>query len=276
LIPQVRGELTRLGVDHELVVSGGPDEPVFLARNAARQGSAVVAALGGDGLTSMVANGMLDSDAALGIIPCGNGNDFSRTLGLDRRHPLAALRAFTSPRWVDIDVVRITTASGSRCYLNVAGAGFDSEVNEAANRMHRLSGTSRYLAALAGTLRRFEPARFDLVVDGSKLSVAAMLVAVGNGRSYGGGMRVCPGASLSDGAVEMCVIGAMRRVQFIVNFPKVFRGTHVTHPKVSILAGSQVELSADRELRVYADGEPAGSLPARFEVLRSALKVVVP
>jgi diacylglycerol kinase (ATP) len=103
-----------------------------------------------------------------------------------------------------------------------------------------------------------------------------MLIAVGNGRSYGGGMRVCPSAMLNDGMLEVCVVGGMTRAAFVRAFPRVFRGTHVTHPKVTMLRGTKVEVSADRHFDVYADGEPAGPLPAVFTVVSAALRVAVP
>jgi diacylglycerol kinase (ATP) len=103
-----------------------------------------------------------------------------------------------------------------------------------------------------------------------------MLLAIGNGVSYGGGMKITPGASLTDGLLDVTVIGAMSKPQFLANFPKVFRGTHVSHPKVTTLRGKSFEVSADRGLEVYADGEHVGPLPATFEVVPKALRVVVP
>jgi diacylglycerol kinase (ATP) len=178
-----------------------------------------------------------------------------------------------------VDVVNLTTADGSeRVYVNIAGAGFDSAVNETANRMRtRMPGTAKYVVALGKTLRRFEPASFTLRVDDQEPQVMeAMMVVVANGRSYGGGMRVNPEGSISDGKLEVCIVAAMGKGEFLRSFPKVFRGTHVNHPKVTMLSGKRVQLDADRETRVYADGEPAGSLPATFEVRPLALRIVRP
>jgi diacylglycerol kinase (ATP) len=161
--------------------------------------------------------------------------------------------------------------------VNVAGAGFDSEVNEIANSMRtRVQGTAKYVAAVFKTLRRFAPATFEVSVDGDRSSLSGMLIAVGNGRSYGGGMHVCPAASLTDGILDVCVVGGMSKGAFLRAFPRVFRGTHVTHPKVTMRRGGKIEIAADRPFDVYADGEPAGPLPAVFEVVERALKVAVP
>lgn len=104
----------------------------------------------------------------------------------------------------------------------------------------------------------------------------AMMVAVGNASSYGGGMRVCPDARVDDGLLDVCVVGELSKWEFAMTFPKVFRGTHLVHPRVLTMRGSVVEIEADRSFPVYADGEPFGSLPARHEVVPGALRVVAP
>jgi diacylglycerol kinase (ATP) len=212
------------------------------------------------------------------VIPTGTGNDFARLLGIDRRKPVDQAAGLLDPSFVDIDAVQLSLGDGYEGYfLNVAGAGFDSEVNETANRMRtRVQGTAKYVAAVFATLRRFRPARFEVSVDGDRRALSAMLVAVGNGRSYGGGMHVCPSAMLNDSLLDVCVVGGMGRGEFVRAFPRVFRGTHVSHPKVTMLRGAKVEISADRPFDVYADGERAGPLPAVFEVLTGALRVALP
>lgn len=277
LIPGVRKALDRAGISHRLLLSSGPDDPERMARDAAAHGADVVAALGGDGLVGMIVNGLMGTPTALAVIPGGNGNDFARGLGLDRRHPVLSVDLLRSPRFRSIDTVEVTTDEARRFYVSVAGAGFDSAVNETANRMKsRLTGTARYVAAVVATLREFKPAGFRIDVGDGPVSIEAMMVAVGNGQSYGGGMRVCPGADLGDGSVEVCIVGAMGKLEFLWNFPKVFRGTHATHPKVTMLRGTTVEIRSDHDAQVYADGEKVGSLPAEFRVLPGALKVVVP
>lgn len=275
LIPKVRDLLESLGVEHSIEVSSAPDQPEQLARRAAENGAGIVAALGGDGLAGMVANGLVSSGASLAVIPAGTGNDLARSLGLDRRDPLSVVRMLADARTRQMDVIQVKSEA-RRYFLNIAGAGFDSEVNETANAMKtRLTGSAKYVAALFRTLRRFEPADFELVVDGEEIRRRAMLIAIGNGRSYGGGMCVCPEASLFDGEVDICIVGEMSKIEFLRSFPKVFRGTHVKHPKVTMLRGKEIELRADRKLMVYGDGEPAGVLPASFLVLPAALPVVV-
>jgi diacylglycerol kinase (ATP) len=277
LVPRVEQELKSLGVEHEIVLSTSPEDPPRIARQAAEEGVEVVAALGGDGMAGMVGSALAGTRAALAVIPAGTGNDFAGFLGFQRKKPLSVLPSLVEPEIREIDAVRLSSGDRVEHYINVAGAGFDSEVNETANRMKsRVQGTAKYVAAVFSTLRRFQAAKFDVTVDGQHHPLPAMLVAVGNGRSYGGGMRVCPDASLTDGLLEVCVVGAMGRGEFVRNFPRVFRGTHTTHPKVTMLRGARVEISADRHFHVYADGEQSVPLPASFEVLPGSLRVVMP
>jgi diacylglycerol kinase (ATP) len=180
------------------------------------------------------------------------------------------------PSTRDIDVVRVTAGAETRHYVNIAGAGFDSEVNETANAMTvNLGASVTYVAALVKTLRRFRPAAFRLQVDDQHLDAAAMLVVIGNGTSYGGGMRVLPDARMNDGVLDVCVVTAMGKGAFLRSFPKVFRGSHVSHPNVVMLRGRGVKAEADRRVDVYADGERVGPLPAVFEIVPGALRVVV-
>lgn len=276
LIPRVDALLRSLGLAHTLHICEGPEDPERLAHKAAAGGADIVAALGGDGQVGACANGVLGTDAALAVIPAGTGNDFARHLGLDRKDPLAATRLLASPTIRNLDVVLVKTADQARYYVNVGGAGFDSEVNEHANGVRLLSGTAKYVYSTFVTLARFKAGDFTVTVDGEEHDFRGMMLAVGNGSSYGGGMQVCPGALSDDGLLEVCVIQELPKWQFVKTFPKVFKGRHVEHPAVTMLRGREIEIAADRSFQVYADGERVGSLPATFTVLPAALPVVVP
>ena len=277
VLPEVQHSLASIGA--EVVVSDGPEHAQELARKAAEAGSEIVVAMGGDGMVGMVGAALIGigTGAALGLIPTGTGNDFAVALGYDRKNPAAAAAYLERPTFLEIDAGLIRWSGGERHYVNVAGTGFDSDVTETANRMRtRVQGTAKYVVAVLKTLPGFRPGRFEVVADGERHRLPGMMLAIGNGVSYGGGMKITPGALLTDGRLDVTVIGAMPKPQFLANFPKVFRGTHVTHPKVTTLRGSKFEVSADREFQVYADGEHVGPLPATFEVVPKALRVVVP
>lgn len=274
LIGKVDRLLLELGVPHEFRVSESAADLTHLVTDAAAGGAEIVAVLGGDGSVGLAANGLLDSGSSLAILPSGTGDDFARSIGVGSL--AAAARALVDPNVVPIDVVRISVGVERRVFVNVAGAGFDSEVNEAANAMRwDLGATGTYIAAVLRTLSRFRPAGFRIELDDEVVEGSYMLVVVGNGMRYGGGMKVTPDASVVDGQVDVLLLGALGTSAFLRAFPKVFRGTHVRHPAVRVVRARRVKVEADRRVQVYADGERVGPLPAVFEVLPAALPVVV-
>jgi diacylglycerol kinase (ATP) len=276
LAPRVAGRLAADGVEVEQHQTRSLEDARLASCEAARGVDAVVA-MGGDGTVGACAAGLVDAGpgagtrAALAVIPAGGGNDAARSLGLPARDPLAAAGLLTRLRRCPAD---LATVAG-RGYLNVAGAGFDSEVNRVANQRLGWAGNRpRYVGAVLAQLAVGRTARFRLVLDGRAQEVTGWLIAVANGPSYGGGMRVAPQASLADGLLDVVVIAGIGKLEFLRTFPKVFGGRHVDHPAVTVHRAATVELDADRPLHVYADGEPTGTLPATFEVRPAALTVL--
>ncbi len=272
----VAGSMLReLRVEHEVRVAGSAQEMESTCLDAAEQGAEIVAVIGGDGTVSCAANGLLGTGAALAVLPAGTGDDFAGAIGA--RPFRAAVRLLADPKTAAVDAVRVRTGAVERHFVNIAGAGFDSEVTETANAMTvNLGGTGTYLAALVTTLVAVHarPATTS-PSTASRSRVDAMLVVVGSGRSYGGGMKVLPDASVVDGVLDVCIVEALSKGAFLRAFPKVFTGRHTTHPKVRMARATRVTIEANRGLQVYADGEHVGPLPASFEVMPGALPVVV-
>jgi diacylglycerol kinase (ATP) len=274
LIGKVTTGLHRLRVPHEIRVSESGPDLERLARHAAERGTRIVAALGGDGTASLAANGILGTGAALAALPAGTGDDFAKAIGAGKLD--TAIELLANPKTVDLDVIEVTTGAVRRSFINIAGAGFDSEVNETANGMTvKLGATGTYLAALVKTLSRYSPAAFTIQVDDERMELDAMLVEVGSGRWTGGGMKVLPGAVMNDGQLDVCIVEALSKTAFLRAFPRVFLGSHTTHPRVRMRTGTRVQVEANRRVLVYADGELVGSLPAVFEVRPAMLPVVV-
>jgi len=272
LLPELTLAAQAAGV--ELHVSPEPGAPAKLELAAAGAGNDLVAC-GGDGLVTEVAGVAADTGRRLALVPTGAGNDFARVLGYDAKRPLDAFRALADGTDRLVDLGRVN----GRWYTCVTASGFDAEANRWANTVQRLSGTTLYVAAVLRTLAVYKPHPFLLSVDGAEHELRAWLVAVGNGPAYAGGMRVAPDARLDDGLLDVTVVGAMAKAEFLVNFPKVFKGTHVSHPKVQTFRGAHVELSSlDRSvpMEVYADGERVGPLPGTMEAVPGALTVRVP
>jgi diacylglycerol kinase (ATP) len=273
LIGKVNAILEQLGVDHEIRVSGSPEELEQLAHAAGEQGG-IVAVLGGDGSVNLAVNGLAGTSGTLAVLPAGTGDDFAKAIDVGKLED--ATRLLADPKTVDVDLIGVTAGVEQRRFINVAGAGFDSEVSDvAAGMRRRLGSRAHYAIATVKTLPRFVPARFHLDLDGSSIDVDAMLVVVGNSYAYGGGMKVLPQASIVDGALDICIVTAMSKAAFLRAFPKVYVGKHATHPNVMMLRGTDLKVEANRRVSVFADGEKVGSLPAVFTVLPKALPVVV-
>jgi YegS/Rv2252/BmrU family lipid kinase len=285
LVAEVAERLLADGVETERHQTRSLEDARLAACNAAGSFDAVVA-VGGDGTVGACAAGLADAAppgwpggspgrtgvrAALGVVPAGGGNDAARSLGLPARDPLAAAGLLARLRRRPAD---LATVAG-RAYLNVAGAGFDSEVNRVANQRLGWAGNRpRYVGAVLAELVVGRVATFELALDGRPTRLRGWLVAVANGPSYGGGMKVAPHASLDDGLLDVVVIHEIGKLEFLRTFPKVFSGRHLEHPAVAVHRAARVDLDADRTLAVYADGEPAGTLPATFEVRPAAITVL--
>ncbi len=244
------------GVEHALRAIEAEEVPVVMS---------------GDGLIGAVGGAMAGSETPLGIVPCGRGNDLARVLGIpdDPEAAVAALLAGHS-RLIDVGEV-----NGKR-FLGIASVGFDSEANRIANETHFLKGNLVYAYAALRTLARWKPARFTIKVDDETLRLTGYSVAAANSGVYGGGMRLAPDARLDDGEFDVVSVGAVGKLRFVGNLPKVFKGTHVAKQEVRVFRASHLELTASRPFAVYADGEHLTDLPASLRVLPQSLGVLVP
>ena len=252
-----------------------------LAQIAIQNGAQIVVAAGGDGTLGEVLNAVHGTSARLGVLPLGTGNDFARTLGIgtDLDDAIATL---LHGHHRTIDIGRASYAGGSRLFLNIAGCGFDSLVARRINaaRTHPLwrhiGGVAAYLAAALMELQRLRAARLRLKLDGELVDVRALLCAVANAQSYGGGMKVAPDARLDDGLFDICVIKDATRWEFARAFPGVFQGSHVDHARVEMFRARRVEIWCDRDWPVLVDGELVGTAPITFEIVPDAIGFVAP
>ena len=278
LLPRLTDALERADLDVDVRVSHDFDDARAIARRALDAGRGIVAC-GGDGTVSELAGLAAEAGGVLAMIPTGAGNDFARHLGLDHRRPLDAIGVLETGRLGVVDLGRAATGETTAWFASVANTGFDSEANRWANEVRWVGGTTLYVLAVLRTLVAYRPHHFRLSVDGTAREIEAWLVAVGNGRCYAGGMMVTPGAELDDGQLDVCVVGPVSRTEFLRSFPRVFRGTHVTHPAVVMLRGRSVSIeSLDDTLpmELYGSGERIGLLPARLESVPGAVHVMVP
>jgi diacylglycerol kinase (ATP) len=264
------------GFSVRTVLGENAGDALARARAAVEDGTGALIAVGGDGMANLALQAVVGTGTPLGLIATGTGNDFARALGMPLREPAALEGVGDHParggRVRDIDLGRV----GDRWFGTVLASGFDSRVTDRGNRMRLPAGRFRYDLAMVTELAAFRPFPYRITLDGGDVhEVEATLVAVGNGSSYGGGMRICPGADLTDGLFDITVVGDCGRATLLRVFPTVYRGTHVDHPKVTVFRAARVELAA-AEITGYADGEPLGPLPLSAHCVRGAVRVVGP
>lgn len=274
LLPAAEAALRSAG--HDLVVSltRSLEHADELSATAVADGRTVVA-MGGDGIVGRVAGVVAAHDGVLGVLPGGRGNDFCRAVGIPNEL-IAACTVLSTGQERSLDLGVVTSDTGETPFLGIASIGFDSAVQERVLASRLRLGPLVYFSGAMATILGWRPAQFTGTVDGESLNVRGWSVAVANSGMYGGGMRLAPDASMEDGLLDVVSTAETGRWQFMRALPRVFRGTHVEHESVSVRTARRVELSADRPFRVFADGDPAGTLPCTVTVRPGAVRVLLP
>ena len=229
-----------------------------------------VVAIGGDGLVNLCLQEVAEQNIGLSVIPAGTGNDFARAVGSHKKSVNEIFNVVRSQDPTTIDLGLVTGAFGKRWYVQVLSTGFDALVNNLANRINWPRGQMKYTLATLLTLARFKPIPYELIIDGKQFKQDFMLLSVANGETYGGGMRICPDASNSDGIFDILLVHPVSKIVLLSIFPKVFTGKHVPHPKIDIIRGKKVQISADA--LAFADGEFVSKLPIEITNVKNALK----
>jgi len=266
LATRIVGFLQSNEISYRMISPNSAAETKSLVRESLRNGEAHrLISVGGDGLFHLLLQFAIEFKVPLAVAPGGTGNDFYRTLGWFDHELTNYLDHLVSeePTLVDVGVV------DGEYFGAVLSSGFDSVVNERANTLKWPKGPAKYNAAIALELPKFKPIEFKIFADEQVLEVEAMLIAIGNGRSYGGGMQVCPDADLQDGLFDIMILHPVSKIEFIKVFPTVYKGTHIEHPQVEVIRAKQVRIESSAI--AYADGERIGQLPVQVESLPQTL-----
>jgi YegS/Rv2252/BmrU family lipid kinase len=228
---------------------------------------------GGDGTLSAAADGLVDAQLPLGIIPLGTANDLARTLGLPT-DPVAAADVICQRHLLRIDLGWV---NGSH-YFNVASVGLGTRISRALGRQEKGRwGVLAYLFAAARVVIRARPFTAEIRTAEETIRVRTIQVAVANGRHYGGGLTVDETARIDDGVLRLLSLEIERWWQIIPLLPGLRHGTLGGTKHVRLLQSREFEVRPrKRRKKVTADGEPAGRAPAFFRVVPKALSVFVP
>lgn len=279
-VKAAHGAIARLkhrGVDVVEIAGGDAHDARHLLAAAVAKGTDAVMVTGGDGVVSNALQVLAGTDIPLGIIPAGTGNDHAREFGLPTKNPKAAADIVVDGWTETIDLGRIQDDNGiEKWFGTVAATGFDSLVNDRANRMRWPHGRMRYYIAMLAELSRLRPLPFRLVLDGTEEIVADLTLAdFGNTRSYGGGLLICPNADHSDGLLDITMAQSDSRTKLLRLFPTIFKGAHVELDEVSTTRAKTVHVECPG-INVYADGDFACPLPAEISAVPAALQVLRP
>lgn len=233
-----------------------------------------IVTVGGDGTIHLALQHVVGTRVFLGHVPFGTGNDIARDLGLTTRWETGLehlLDSLASREPDDLDVMEITGSHGTEWGMAIVSAGFDADVNLAANTYRRPHGHARYLRAILATLPRFTPRTYRIEASGRTNTAQAIVVAVANLSSFGGGLALSPGSDGGDGRLELIVARPLRITELARIFPRLYRGTHLDAEMVHVRTVTEVTLDAEGATAMV-DGEEVGPLPVTVRVRSRAVR----
>jgi diacylglycerol kinase (ATP) len=285
IIEQLKASVNKIGPT-ELRLTEAKGHATEIVRESLKAGSNRIIAIGGDGTFNESVNGfyengqLINSDAVFGVIPCGTGSDFIKTMEIPNNETLA-VRKIINDNIKTIDLGKVTykvkTEDRSRLFLNIAEAGIGGAVVERVNKTSKLfGGFASFLMGTLATVMDYRNIKTHVVFDDDfKIDKITNNVIVGNCRFFGGGMKILPDAMPDDGFFDVLVIGDISKLDFFKNVPKVYNGTHIHDPNFFFRRAKNVFVdSPDTPIKLDIDGEQEGTTPARFEIMPQAIKII--
>lgn len=272
LIPKIKESFDRDEIDYDIRITEDRGHGEAIAKEAVDKGYTHIISVGGDGTAYEIINGIGSGNAILGILPSGTGNDFARMVKTPKDYD-EILKCFKVSKTKRIDVGKVN----NRYFLNYSSAGIDAEiVKETEGIKKYISGPSAYILGVFKTLIKYKNKEVEILIDGKKIRRNIELIAVGNGKYYGGGMKINPTADFEDGLLDICIVSKMNKLKFALLFSTVFKGKHTKFKEVEILRGKEVKIYGDDSLLLNADGDMIGNIPAEIEVQKESVEVIVP
>ena len=281
--PVINELLQSGGMSFEYQYTEGTGHAIELAREATASGYQFVVAVGGDGTVNEVANGILQardsSEATIGIISTGTGGDFIRTAGITRDYIKASSCLHGAERrMIDVGVVDFTKNNqpSRRYFINSAGVGFDAQAIEAASRLPKIfGGTVPYVLGLLKSVISYRNKLLEVCFNDRCEQRKVLTMVMANGCYFGGGMCIAPNADIYDGVFDVVCVGDVGKIDLLKTFPKIYKGTHITHPLVKIERSSHVEIKSADKVFIEADGEFLGECPASLRIIPAALSLAI-
>lgn len=286
--PQFSRILAEKGYEFETAFTEYSGHATELCRQALKAGYRTIMSVGGDGTMNEVANGFFEDDvpvsenARLVVFSRGTGCDFIKALGISKGiECLLDILEGNNERAIDVGCVRFTDDDNNklstRYFLNVADIGIGAETANRVNRhSKRLKGFLSFMLGAVTTIILYKNKDFEIVIDDDRVIKERLnSVIIANGRYFGGGMHVAPDAKLDDGVFDIVVFGDLSKPDLMKSFPLIYKGKHMSHPKLSFFRGSRIKVKSGGKGLIEVDGEIPGSDDAEFTILPKAIKLLV-
>ena len=270
LLPKIRHWLSGCPHEFSFSITGSPDEMRSEIIKAPTQGINAMLLFGGDGTVHEALPAIAKTNIPFGLLPCGRGNDLARNFKLSANLKKNC-NLSTNPRFYKSDLPIINDTP----FVTVAYVGFDAEVNKLANDgKGYLGGTLGYVVCVMKALRNFRPFEVEITVDDNCLRERVMMVTIANGPFYGGGMKIAPESMMNDGSLDICIVKEISMGELLRQFPKVFKGTHIFHPRVIMKTAKTIKIVSDEHRDIFADGEYVGALPAECTIGNQTIQIM--
>lgn len=276
IIPEIEALMEKHSLPFKIEITKAPGHASVIAKEYITGNKNLrIYAVGGDGTLNEVLQGVVGSDACLGIIPAGTGNDFIKSF-CAIRDPVKLLPFLVHADPVPVDVCKMN----DRYFLNIASAGFDADVVASTQRLKRLplmKGKIAYIGGILLSLIHKKNIQATFVVDQETIVMKSLLLAAfANGRFYGGGMSPAPDARPDDGFLDICLIEGMNRLKILMFFPRLIKGTHTKMREVTLRRCRSLIMESPQLVHVNADGELSQSTRAEIHLIPKGLKFIKP
>ena len=270
LLPKIRQWLSASPHEFSFITPPSPEEMRLEIMKAADQGIEALLLIGGDGTVHQALPAIAETNIPFGYLPCGRGNDFARNIGLPSKLKESCSLP-SNPSFHQVDLPRINHMP----FVAVAYVGFAAEVNKLANDGRGyFGGTLGYIVCVLKALMNFRPFEVEITIDDLTWRERVMMVSVANAPFYGGGMKIAPDANMNDGVFDICIVQEISKFELLQQFPKVFKGTHIFHPRVLMKTGKKIRLVSDENREIFADGEYVGSLPGECTIGTQKIQIM--
>ncbi|OGQ13305.1 MAG: hypothetical protein A2026_15085 [Deltaproteobacteria bacterium RBG_19FT_COMBO_46_12] len=272
LLPRIKRWLSESPHEFSFSIPGSPDEMRSEITKASARGIDAILLSGGDGTVHDALPAILNANIPFGYLPGGRGNDFARNTGFTTNlRKSCCIPSNPSFHQLDLPIINQTP------FISTAYVGFDAEVNRLANDgKGYFGGKLGYTICVLKSLRNFKPFEIEMTIDGHRFRERVMLITVANGPYYGGGMKIAPQAIMDDGVLDICIVKEISKLELLRQFPKVFNGTHITHPKIIMASGKKIKITSDESREIFSDGEYVGVLPVECTIGSQSLRVLFP